>query len=128
MLYICPIKCFGMNRLILFAFVIMLSVVNFGLQAQNIPTVNYSNSESLTEDIKVFPNPTTDYFQINNSLNIKKVIIYNMFGKEVKIFNSLPTNAYDVTDLKYGMYIVKMLDDKNKIVKSVKLQKSSASA
>lgn len=117
-----------MNRLILFAFVIMLSVVNFGLQAQNIPTVNYSNSESLTEDIKVFPNPTTDYFQINNSLNIKKVIIYNMFGKEVKIFNSLPTNAYDVTDLKYGMYIVKMLDDKNKIVKSVKLQKSSASA
>lgn len=76
----------------------------------------------------MFPNPTIDYFQITNTPAIKKVVIYNMFGKEVKTFNNTSSSTYDVTDIKFGMYIVKMLDDKNKIVKSVKLQKSSVGA
>lgn len=117
-----------MNRLVLFTYIILSSIVSFNLTAQNVPTVNYGSTEVLADDIKVFPNPTTDYFQINNSLSVKKVIIYNMFGKEVKIFNSTSNTVYDVTDLKYGMYIVKMLDDKNRTVKSVKLQKTSIGA
>ncbi|MCZ2102238.1 MAG: T9SS type A sorting domain-containing protein [Chitinophagales bacterium] len=117
-----------MNRLLLLAFVAALSLLSLGVQAQNVPAFNYGNNDSVTEDIKVFPNPTTDYFQININLNIKKVVIYNMFGKEVKSFTSAGNTSYDITDLKYGMYIVKMLDDKGKIIKSVKLQKSSTGA
>lgn len=117
-----------MNRNILFSFIVLFSVVSFGIQAQSSPAVNYSNYETVTEDIKVFPNPSVDYFQINNTLNVRKVIIYNMFGKEVKTFNSIANASFDITDLKSGMYIVKMLNDKNGIIKSVKLQKSSSGA
>lgn len=117
-----------MNRNLLFSFVILFSVISFGIQAQSSPTLNYSNYEIVTEDIKVFPNPSVDYFQINNTLDVKKVIIYNMFGKEVKTFRNVANALFDITDLKSGMYIVKMLDDKNGIIKSVKLQKSSSGA
>ncbi len=117
-----------MNRILRFSFVVMITLISLGIQAQNTPASSFGSYDTVTEDIKVFPNPTTDYFQINNSLNVKKVIIYNMFGKEVKTFNSSSNSVFDVTDIKNGMYIVKMLDDKNKIVKSVKLQKSNIGA
>ncbi len=85
-----------------------------------------SQMEYNNDDLKVFPNPATEYFQINNALSIKKLVIYNMFGKEVKVLFNQNNTQHDVTDLKSGMYIIKMLDERNKVVKSVKLQKISS--
>lgn len=81
-------------------------------------------SDMVTEDLKVYPNPTTDYFQISNSVNIKKVVVFNMFGKEVKTFFHYSNAHHEVSDLKSGMYIVKLLDERNKVVKSIKLHKN----
>ena len=127
-MYFCLIKCSGMKRCLLFSFFALFLLVNSEVKAQNSPTVNSASYDYATDDIKVFPNPTIDYFQITNTPAIKKVVIYNMYGKEVKTINNTSSSTYDVTDIKFGMYIVKMLDDKNKIVKSVKLQKSSVGA
>jgi di/tripeptidase len=118
-----------MGRLIL-SFIFLLSsfvLVQTNLLGQSAPTAQ-SQLEYNNDDLKVFPNPATEYFQINNALSIKKVVIYNMFGKEVKVLLNQNNTQHDVTDLKSGMYIIKMLDERNKIVKSVKLQKISSGA
>jgi len=96
-------------------------------------TINISSTISSTKDlnnvnIKVFPNPATDYFQVTNGSSIKKVVLYNMFGKEIKTYFHYNNAQHEISELKTGMYIVKMLDDKNKVIKSLKLNKSFGGA
>jgi hypothetical protein len=81
--------------------------------------------EAPGDDIRVFPNPAIDYFQVVNGQNVRKIVIFNIFGKEVKSFVHSANAQYDVTDMNAGMYLVRMLDDKNKVVKSVKLHKNA---
>lgn len=116
-----------MNRSLLFTFLLLFFSVALStdINAQNTPINNTSSYQSV--DIKVFPNPAIDYFQISNAQNISKAIVYNMFGKEVKVFNYITTSSQNnISDLRTGMYIIKMLDDKNKVIKSVKLQKTDS--
>jgi di/tripeptidase len=127
--YICPIICFSMSRHLLSIIFLLSSfvLVHTNLAGQSASAAQ-SQMEYNNDDLKVFPNPATEYFQINNALSIKKVVIYNMFGKEVKVLFNQNNTQHDVTDLKSGMYIIKMLDERNKVVKSVKLQKISSGA
>jgi hypothetical protein len=81
--------------------------------------------EAPGDDIRVFPNPAVDYFQVVNGQNVRKIVIFNIFGKEIKSFVHASNAQYDVTDMNAGMYLVRMLDDKNKVVKSVKLHKNA---
>jgi len=95
--------------------------------------INISSSTSSTKDlnnvnIRVFPNPATEYFQITNGSAIKKVVLYNMFGKEVKTFFHYSNAQHEISELKTGMYIVKMIDEKNKVIKSLKLNKGFSGA
>jgi len=96
-------------------------------------TINISSTTSSTKDlnnvnIKLFPNPASEYFQVTNASSVKKVVLYNMFGKEVKTYFHYNNAQHEISDLKTGMYIVKMLDDRNKVIKSLKLNKSFGGA
>ncbi len=96
-------------------------------------TMNISSTVSSTKDlnavnIKVYPNPAIDYFQVTNGSAVKKVVLYNMFGKEVKTFFHYNNAQHEISELKAGMYIVKMMDEKNKVIKSLKLNKSFSGA
>lgn len=109
-----------------FLLIFGLFIFGLSLNAQlnvNVPNANIP-SEVSSEDIKVYPNPVVDYFQVSDIKSLKKIIIYNMFGKEVKSFSYSPNSFYDVADLKSGMYVIRMIDDKNKTIKSLKLNKN----
>lgn len=110
------------KHLLLFIFLLLFSILPMDtLKAQTSLLNGHNQAEVSIGELKVFPNPTSDFFQISNSVNVKKVIVYNMFGKEVKAFFHYSNAQHDINDLKAGMYIVKMIDERNKIVKSVKL-------
>ncbi|MEZ4912215.1 MAG: T9SS type A sorting domain-containing protein [Saprospiraceae bacterium] len=89
--------------------------------------VSTKNSQ-LKSDIRAYPNPASDYFSISNNQVVKKLVIYNMFGKEVKSFFHYNNAEHEISDIKTGMYIVKMFDEKNRLVKTVKLNKVSGGA
>lgn len=94
---------------------------------------NINSSLSSTKDqnianIKLYPNPVIDYFQVTNGYNVKKVVIYNIFGKEVKTLFHYNNAQHEVSDLRPGMYVIKLLDDKNKVIKSLKLNKATGGA
>jgi hypothetical protein len=94
--------------------------------------VNVSGSSSskdiVASAVKVFPNPTIDYFQVTNGAGVKKIVLYNVLGKEVKSFINSNNALHDIGDLKKGMYIVRLFDDKNKLIKVVRLNKGSDGA
>lgn len=84
-----------------------------------------SSSKDVTVNaIRIFPNPASDYFQIANSSQVSKIIIYNVLGKEVKTLFHYNSANHDISDLRKGIYMVRMLDSKNKVIKTIRLSKN----
>lgn len=77
----------------------------------------------LGNDIVLYPNPSEEYFSVSNSRNVEKIKLYNMLGKEVKTFFHYNNAQHLIGDLKSGMYLVRMLDKNDKIIKTAKLNK-----
>lgn len=82
-----------------------------------------STSDLDTKDISIFPNPTTDYFEISADNSIATVEIYNIVGKKVVSFKHSEGNPYDVSTLRNGLYVVRVLNRRGELVKSMRLSK-----
>ncbi len=86
----------------------------------NIPTVI---DKTYIKNIKLFPNPSTDYFTINIPSNTKIVVdIYSIDGVLIKQ-NINNDNYINVSDLKSGLYIINVifnntLNHKYKLIKN----------
>ena len=74
-----------------------------------------SNCSSLSLDdsiwsnnIKIYPNPTSNTFNINSSqIELNKVEIYSLLGEKLKEYN-VNTSVYNIEDLTSGLYLVKI--------------------
>ena len=86
-------------------------------------TSSTSDLESLA-DLRVYPNPTTDYFRIYQSEGVEYIELYNIVGKPVLNYRATPDGHYDVSDIPEGMYLVRLLDRSNAVLKTVRLSKS----
>jgi hypothetical protein len=75
-------------------------------QGPSAATLPVDNFELSNASIVAYPNPFTNNFQIDSSLDIENVKLYNINGRLVKTFKA---NAnYDVSDLTTGVYITKI--------------------
>ncbi|WP_420379888.1 T9SS type A sorting domain-containing protein [Gilvibacter sp.] len=74
------------------------------------PTTLNVNEQHLSP-IKVYPNPTSDYFVISKSLTAdSEIIIYSINGMQRKLTYN-PTGQYDVSDLASGVYFLEIITD-----------------
>jgi len=77
--------------------------------------------------VRVYPNPTTNLFQIAELANIPEadeVAVYNVLGKQVKSF-STAQSEFSVGDLPDGMYLVSIISKQDGILKTVRMSKSA---
>jgi hypothetical protein len=65
--------------------------------------------------LQLYPNPTSNFFSL--SKEVQSIRVFDVTGKQVKQFtnNTIKTNMFSVTDLKTGIYFVRIQDSKNKI-------------
>ncbi len=81
--------------------------------------------------VKIFPNPATDYFSIQDDYDVvEKVMVYNMIGRLMKNYNT-STNAsahYTINDLPDGLYIIRLLNSKGATIKTIRLNKAKPKA
>jgi len=112
------------------------SSISFGTDT----LINVSNSSNdadiyiakldiLTEGIEenthiqntISPNPTTSFFQISNTQNIKNITIKNILGKEVYQANNINKSVVDIdiTDYSAGVYFVELQSDNTTITKKI---------
>ena len=61
-------------------------------------------------EIKLFPNPTTDHFTLTNIGSVKDVIIHNIIGAPVKQYLAEENASYSIGDLPAGVYMVQLSD------------------
>lgn len=68
-------------------------------------------NQNQIEGLKIYPNPVTNgTFYINtNTDSTKEVVVYDVLGKQV--IKTSTTNAVNVSNLKGGVYIVKITED-----------------
>lgn len=77
-------------------------------------TLGFSDKEMA--NVSVFPNPCTDYVQIQTSENLKNVEVYNTAG-QILIRQNMPT--IDVSHLESGVYILKGKTEKGYFSKKI---------
>lgn len=74
-------------------------------------------------NLTVFPNPTTDYFQVSDVTGLKYVEIYNIVGNKMKSYDAVPNKQYFIGDLNEGIYLVRMIASSGKVLKTVRVSK-----
>lgn len=77
---------------------------------------NLSISQNVIQnELKLFPNPASNVLHIQSQENIESISIYNVLGKEVLSLSNIhsPESVVNVSDLKQGSYIVKVLGANN---------------
>jgi choice-of-anchor B domain-containing protein len=66
------------------------------------------NENFISTDFEFSPNPATNFFTINSTIEIEKVTIFDALGKVVKEYQN--SESYDTSDLFSGFYFVKVND------------------
>ena len=98
--------------------------------AENTVTGRYEFNQTSTStfnfkktDIKIYPNPTVDFISLTDDNQVERLIIYNIVGRPVKLFDANFNNHYDVMDLPTGMYLVRLMGKNDRTIKTVRLSK-----
>jgi len=60
--------------------------------------------------LTVYPNPTKEKFKVTTNYKIKKLEIFDIYGKLVKTFTN--QNDYSVSDTESGVYLIYIHNDK----------------
>jgi len=82
----------------------------------NVLSVEDIDFNDLEKGLKIYPNPTSDILNIEfKNHDIDKVFLYDLFGKQLKEFNS---KEISLMNLKSGIYIIKVVTTSNFIINS----------
>jgi len=75
-------------------------------------------SSDISEMITIYPNPVTNFFQINPALNngTQRVEVIDAAGKIVKVFSDVSSNEFYVEHLNPGVYFARFLNGAKKTV------------
>src|SRR5688500_20364330 len=96
-------------------------------QVITIRTMLISESTAVKEanDLKltVFPNPTSDYFQVSETPGLKGIEVFNIVGNKIRSFDFAVNRQYYVGDLSDGIYLVRLVSGSKKVLKTIRLSK-----
>ena len=71
--------------------------------------------------IKLFPNPTSDFFKLTTTDLVSTISLRNTLGQEVKNYYFDMDGQYDVSNMPSGFYFIQMLDEKGATLKLLPL-------
>jgi hypothetical protein len=82
-----------------------------------------TNPKADYSKVKVYPNPANTAFSLDNAAGIQKVELYSLLGRKVSTHNLSGGRSIDISNLSEGIYVVKLFNKSNQLVKTVRLQK-----
>jgi heat shock protein HslJ len=77
---------------------------------------------TVNNDFKVYPNPAKDILNIETSIKIDKINVYDASGKMVKTLQNIG-KTMDVSRLKNGVYHLEIFTDKGKFYEKILIDK-----
>ena len=70
----------------------------------------------------IYPNPANDKVHIETEVEIKEIVVYDVYGRIQNLRNSETqqlSNTVDVADLNSGIYFVKVVTENGNVVKRI---------
>jgi len=84
-----------------------------------------STEQNQTSELKIYPNPTTNFLNVNISnknTNLYAEIV-NLLGQKIKIFDNVNnTEILDISDLETGIYLLNLINQ-NQEKQTIKIKK-----
>ena len=96
-----------------------VAIVDFDVCVNTINSV----SEQEIEALRVYPNPTTDFFMLNGDQIVDKIVVYNVLGRPVRFFAANAGARYDLGGLPDGFYLIGLINEEEGTLKTVRLSK-----
>ncbi len=110
--------------------IVHLKVTNVNVPSDMITAVYLYNTTSSAKDplpaatVRVFPNPVTEGFALENADDVAGVRIYSLQGgRQVANFEPSADQRYSVTNQPAGTYIVALVAKNGKVFQAVEVQK-----
>ncbi len=110
-------------------YLVLITMVLSGVQAVQAQSVGEpyasKNKSQEYQVIKVYPNPASDHFSLTiPASELNYISINNIIGKEVRKVKANSSNFYDISDLKRGIYIVRIFNKSDELIKALRLSKA----
>ena len=87
-------------------------------------TAETTNTEEFEKAaVKLFPNPTSNFFQITENEFVNEVEIFNIVGKRMIAAQHVNGKSYDISGFPNGLYLVRMTNEEGQILKTTRLTK-----
>lgn len=83
----------------------------------------FGSAQDRKENINIYPNPVTNFFELNNAETAKEVRVINLAGRQVRTFGVTNGERYDVADLPTGMYLLQIVGKNNRILTTHRVSK-----
>ena len=93
---------------------IMVDYCRGGLSNCKFYNVGIDN-QVIENNIKIYPNPASNYLTIDSDLDYQTINIYNLSGKLLKTTER--SSQINISDLSKGMYFIQLVAEKNVITK-----------
>ena len=84
--------------------------------------LNITGIEETNLNCNIYPNPVKDILYIETETEIEEVMVYDVYGRVQNLRNSETQklrNSIDISNLKSGIYFVKINTEKGNIVKRI---------
>lgn len=75
------------------------------------------------ESVNIYPNPAADYFQLTDAAGVAQIDLYNIVGSKVASYTYDDHKAYDISTLRNGLYVARLLSKEGRLLKSLRLSK-----
>ncbi|MGF1557140.1 T9SS type A sorting domain-containing protein [Paucihalobacter sp.] len=86
-------------------------------------TLDVNNNVSKSLNLKILPNPTSDYFTVvSDFMNDLSIEVYSLLGQKQNI-PQMNDHRYDISQLSNGVYLVKIIDQKSNSILTKKIIK-----
>jgi hypothetical protein len=80
-------------------------------------------AQANVRNVRVFPNPATEFFKVDHHEAIAKIKVLNIAGRMVRNFVYESNQKYAIGDLPQGIYLIQLLDYNNKAVLTRRVSK-----
>lgn len=93
----------------------------------NIRSMTTSTRDLRQEEVQLFPNPSSDYFQLKNiSESVDRVVLYNIIGRKMREFTAQDGSRYRLSGLPDGIYLAALVNDQKGVLRTLRVHKRSS--
>lgn len=108
--------------------IVHLKLTNVNNPADTLTAVYTYSTLTGTKDlpvanVKLFPNPTTDYFTLSNGDEVASMRVFALDGRVVARFERSPDNTYSIANLPVGNYVLSFEDESGQLFQAVEIHK-----